>query len=345
MENITHTTDTENEIFDAIIIGGGVAALSAGIYLGRDNFKTLILEGTIVSSTDAPGGALLLTNSIENFPGFIEGEGYELIEKIRSQAENFGADIREERATNLEASLRQGTLHTVTTDQGNVYQSRAIIIATGAVARRLGIPGEETLFGQGVSTCATCDGWAFKEKTVIVVGGGDTAVEDALLLTKLATKVYIAVRGTDFRSQGPEAREVKHHEKIKILYNTTLEEIIPDSTNTKVASVKLKTTTDGTNTESELEVDGVFVAIGSDPATEFLTNSNIIMDTDGYILTSDNSTKVQGAIPGVFAAGDVNAAQKNYRQAITSAGNAVQAALETRVYLNSPVPEPLKRSN
>lgn len=336
----------ENEYFDVIIIGGGVAALSAGIYTGRDNFSTLVLEGTIASSTDAPGGALLLTNSLENFPGFEGGEGYEFIEKLRNQTIAFGANVREERAIALDTKLEQGDLHSVTTNTGKTYYARSVIVATGAIARRLGIQGEDALFGQGVSTCATCDGWAFKQKKVIVVGGGDTAVEDALLLTKLADKVYLAVRGKDFRSQGPEARELKNRDDVEILWNTTIEEIIASPTESKVAGVRLKTQEDRySNDVSErvIDVDGVFVAIGSDPATTFLSSSSVMLDSDGYILTIDGPTRVQGAIPGIFAAGDVNAAQKNFRQAITSSGNGVQAALEVRAYLNSVVAPPVSR--
>lgn len=326
-------TATESTVYDVIIIGGGVAALSAGIYTSRDNFSTLILEGTILSSTDSPGGALLLTESIENFPGYTEGSGYGLIEKIREQAESFGARITEERAVSLDVKLIKGQLHEVITNEGNAYQARAIIIATGAVARRLGVNGEDAFFGMGVSTCATCDGWAFKEKTVIVVGGGDTAVEDALLLSKGSAKVYMAVRGKEFRTQSPEARKLMEQDNVEILWETVVEEVFSDETKTKVGAIAVRSSNDQNPSSRIIPVDGVFVAIGSDPATGFLGASAIMLDLDGYVRTVDGSTRVQGAVPGVFAAGDVNESQKVFRQAITSAGNAVQAALEARAYL------------
>jgi thioredoxin reductase (NADPH) len=323
--------------FDVVIVGGGVAGLSAGIYAARDGFKTLILEGTVESSVDAPGGALLLTSEIENFPGFVQGEGAELIGIIRGQAETFGADIREERVQSIDAALEAGKMHTITTrdDDGEIHEycARTIILATGAVARRLGIPGEDELYGQGVSTCATCDGFFFKEKKVAVVGGGDTAVEDALLLTRYAKEVTLIVRGSHLRASGPEARAVLEHPDITILWNSSVKSINPNQTQDAVDYAIVINSETGV--ETQIDIDGLFVAIGSDPATSFLKDSVILTDRDGYILVADGSTRVQGAIPGVFAAGD--AVDRVYRQAITSAGQAVQAALEARAYLNAGV--------
>lgn len=311
-------------IFDIVVIGGGVAGLSAGIYAARDGYNTLILEGTIESSVDAPGGALLLTNEVENYPGFEGGAGGELIAKMRDQAEKFGSIIKEERAATINFNSTPGQKHEIFTTDGNIYCARAIIIATGAIAKQLHIPGEKELYGQGVSSCATCDGFFYKEKEVIVVGGGDTAVEDALLLTKYAKQVTLLVRGNQLRSTGPEAREIIDHPNVKIYYNTNLVEIIPNPENKGIDKVILS------NSEI-LYPDGIFVAIGSNPATAFLKESLVIMDEEGYILTEPNSTKIQGGVPGVYAAGDV--ADKIYRQASTSAGTAVQAALEARHYL------------
>lgn len=311
-------------IFDIVIIGGGVAGLSAGIYAARDGFNTLILEGTIESSVDAPGGALMLTNEIENYPGFESGAGGELVAVMHDQAEKFGAIIKEERAQTIKFNPTPGQKHEITTNTGQLYCARAIIIATGAIAKQLNVPGETELYGQGVSTCATCDGFFYKEKEVIVVGGGDTAVEDALLLTKYAKKVTLLVRGNKLRSTGPEARAIIQHPDVTIKYNTQIKEIHPNPNNQGVNHVTL-------TTEETLTTDGVFVAIGSSPATEFLKNTPIPLDNDGYIRTRPDSTKIQGNIPGVYAAGDV--ADKIYRQAATSAGKAVQAALEVRHYL------------
>jgi thioredoxin reductase (NADPH) len=318
--------------FDIIIVGGGVAGLSAAIYAARDGFKTLVLEGTVESSVDAPGGALLLTSDIENFPGFLGGEGAELISIIRTQAENFGADIREERVENLEATLQAGGTHTITTTEGNIYSTRTIILATGAVARRLGIKGEDELYGRGVSTCATCDGFFYREKTVAVVGGGDTAIEDALLLTRYAKSVHLIVRGDTFRASGPEAREILTHPNVTILWNSTVEEVVATEEGNAVKHLLVK---NKNGTTTELNVNGMFIAIGSDPATKFLKNSLIETDNDGYIQTIQNSTRVKGNIPGIFAAGDV--ADRVFRQAITSAGKAVEAALEARAYINTPI--------
>lgn len=320
--------------YDMVIVGGGVAGLSAAVYAARDGFKTLVLEGEAISSVDAPGGALMLTSSIENFPGFVQGEGMELINIIRSQAENFGAEIVEERAESIVTTQEHGKLHLVKTGE-NTYRTKSIILATGAVARQLGVPGEIELYGQGVSTCATCDGFFYQDKTVAVVGGGDTAVEDALFLTRYAKKVYLLPRRTELRASGPEAREILEHPKVEILWSSEVESII-ESNNTVSGIVYRQ--------EGELKdlaTDGLFVAIGRDPATGYLNDSEVQLDSEGYILTVDNSNRVLGDIPGVFAAGD--AVDKVFRQAITSAGRAVEAELEARHYLLSADRTPLKQ--
>lgn len=319
---------TDPQYFDVVVIGGGVAGLTAGMYAARDGFKTLVLEGTILSSTDAPGGALLLTSEIANFPGFPSNDGASLVANIREQCESSGALIREERAENIEINPIKGKCHSIITDEGRKYGARTIIVATGSIARRLWVPGEDVMFGQGVSTCATCDGFFFKNKTVAVAGGGDTAVEDAILLTRYAEKVYLLVRGEELRASGPEAREILSHPDIEIMWNTEVEEVISDDDNQKVIGLCLSTKEE----KSILPVDGLFVAIGSDPSTGFLKNSGIPLDDEGYIKVKGNSTAVDADIAGVFAAGDV--ADKIYRQAITSAGKAAQAAMEARHYLN-----------
>ena len=324
-ENFLHAVQN-SKFFDIAIIGGGVAGLTAGLYAARDGFKTLVLEGTIVSSTESPGGALMLTSEIANYPGFNAAEGSELIETIRTQAENFDAIIFEERAEKIIFSEGKGKCHTINTNDNNSYKARAIIIATGAVAKRLNIPGEEEYYGKGVSSCATCDGFFFKNKIVAVAGGGDTAIEDALLLTRYAEKVHLIVRGTKLKATGPEAREIIHHPDVTIHWNTTIQKV--NSKNNNVSGVILN------NNEKieELPVDGLFVAIGSNPATQFLQGTEVPMDNEGYILVNGASTAVLGLeSKGIFAAGDV--ADKIYRQAITSAGKAAQAVLEARNYL------------
>ena len=220
-----------------------------------------------------------------------------------------------------------GQVNAIQTDTNKTYRARAIIIATGAVAKRLGVPGEDENYGNGVSSCATCDGFFFQDKTVAVVGGGDTAVEDALLLTHYAKKVHLLVRGEELKATGPEAREIINHPDVEIHWATKVKEIL--SEDSKVTGLTVETVT-----ERNIPVDGVFVAIGSDPATSFLDGSGVPIEADGYILVNDASTAVLGLEDrGIFAAGDV--ADKIYRQAITSAGKAAQAALEARSYLNS----------
>lgn len=324
--------DTQLDItnrYDIAIIGGGVAGLSAGIYAARDGFSTLIIEGDYISNTEMPGGALLLTPDIENFPGFTKGEGTELVNIIRDQAESFGADIITELAAEVTFSEEMCGLHTITTSTGSTYTVKAVILATGAVARQLGVLGEMEFLGKGVSTCATCDGFFYTGKEVVVVGGGDTAVEDALFLRRYATKVTMLVRGDSLRATGPDAREALElsenpNSNFTILWNTTIQSVNGEDTVTSI-----NYTTDGVTAEKT--VDGVFVAIGRDPSTSFLAHSNVPLDQEGYIIREPDSNKVSGRSVGVFAAGD--AVDKKFRQAITSAGRAVEAALQAREYL------------
>ncbi len=321
----TKTTKT-GSIYDTIIIGGGVAGLSAAIYSSRDGFSTLVLEGELMSNVDYPGGALMLTPDIENFPGFVGGEGSELIDILKTQAEKFGSQIVEERATQFDFANAESSdkIHTVYTTN-NVYKTRSIILAMGATAKLLEVPGELEFYGKGVSTCATCDGFFFREKIVAVVGGGDTAIEDALFLTRYAKEVNLIVRGNKLKASGPQAREILAHPQVNIIWNTTVETIVGVNS---VESVILKDTGDNL---SELALDGVFVAIGRTPATESIQTSPVNIDSEGYIMVNGDSTHVMGNVVGVFAAGDV--VDKVYRQAITSAGKAAQAALDSRHYL------------
>lgn len=318
------------QYFDVLVIGGGVAGLTAGMYAARDGFTTLVLEGTVLSSTDAPGGALLLTSEIANFPGYPAGDGLSLITQMRDQCVASGALIREDRAISVTPNTSVGKCHIVETTSGKTYGARTIIIATGSISKRLNVPGEDTMFGRGVSTCATCDGFFFREKTVAVVGGGDTAVEDALLLTNYAEKVYLIVRGTKFRSNSPEARDILAHPDVEILWETHVEEIFSDENNMNVIGVSVVSK----NEPSIVPVDGLFVAVGSYPSTQFLIGSGISLDEDGYVKVKGDSTAVDSDnINGIFAVGDV--ADKVFRQAVTSAGKAAQAAIEVRHYLSS----------
>lgn len=317
--------------YDVIVVGGGVAGLSAALYAARDGFSTLVLEGDFVSETEMPGGALLLTPEIENFPGFPGGAGSELVTIIKAQAKKFGAVIQRDLVEDIQFATKPSEFHTIKGLKGGEFEGRTIILATGAVARQLGVEGESDWIGRGVSTCATCDGFFFEGKDVVIVGGGDTAVEDALFMRRYANKVTMLVRGNSFRSTGPEAREALALSELEdsnfhIQWDTTVTAINNDGE--VVTSVSYQTT----DQVGELATDGIFVAIGRDPSTAFLANKEEIeLDSEGYIRVEDGDNEVRGSAVGVFAAGD--AVDKRFRQAITSAGRAVEAALQAREYL------------
>lgn len=320
---IEENPSNKTNLYDVIIVGGGPAGLTAGLYTSRGGLKTLVLEGEFLSNTEMPGGQLMLTPEIENYPGFPGGTGDTLIDIMRSQTESFGAEIRTEMAI---AMSLEGSIRTVMTSEG-VYAGRSIIVATGAVARRLGVVGEDVHFGRGVSVCATCDGAFFRDKTVVVVGGGDTAVEDALFMTKFAKHVYVVHRRDKLRSTGPEARALIEHPNVTMVWNSTVSSILGEA---KVECVEL--TDIRTQETSLMSVDGVFVAIGHDPATAFLGtegSSLVELGVGNYILLKDRSTYT--SVPGVFAAGDV--ADDVYRQAITAAASGCQAALDAERWL------------
>src|SRR6056300_374927 len=292
------------------IIGSGPAGYTAGIYAGRANLQPVLFEGL------ESGGQLMLTTDVENYPGFVDGiMGPELMQVFKGQAERFGTEIKTE---NIDGGFK------LTSSKGE-YEFKSVIIASGASARWLGVEGEKELQGYGVSACATCDGFFFKEKEVAVVGGGDSAMEEALFLTKFATKVYVIHRRDEFRASQIMQDRVLNHEKIEVVWNSTVEKIVGDGA---VSSIILKNIVD--DSESELNLDGVFVAIGHDPNVEFLNNF-VELDEKGYIktgFTTDTSTSV----PGVFAAGDV--ADSIYRQAITAAGTGCQAAIDSERWLD-----------
>lgn len=337
-EENTQVSTKTREVFDVIIVGGGVAGLSAGLYAARDGFKTLILEGEAISSVDYPGGALMLTPEIENFPGFTSGAGEELIDLIRNQALSFGAVIVEERANSYDFIQKDTIvdgetviftvddvkkLHVLETTD-HVYESKTVILTMGATARLLQVNGELDYYGKGVSTCATCDGYFFKGQTVAVIGGGDTAVEDALFLTRYAEKVYLVVRGDTLRASGPQAQEILTHPQVEIIWNTVVNEILGD---VSVNGVRLVSN----GTVLDLNVNGVFVAIGRDPSTASLLDTGVLLDDEGYIVVEPGSTHVSGSVKGVFAAGDV--VDKVYRQAITSAGTGAESAIDSRHFI------------
>lgn len=306
--------------YDILIIGGGISGLTAGIYAARSGQRTFIIQGGYNSSTDMPGGQLLLTNEIDNFPGF-KGSGADLIEIVQQQAEEAGCEMVEENAVDFYFSSTSHLPHLVRTESGEEYTASSVILATGAVARRLGIEGEDEYFGRGVSTCATCDGAFFKDKTVVVVGGGDTAVEDALYLSNIAKKVIMVHRRERFRTDSPESRSLIARKNVEVRWNSVIESIAGSNT---VESVRFRHLLAG-HTYAE-PIDGVFVAVGHDPATKHFKGASVSLSKGGYIKVDDTLT----SLPGVFAAGDV--ADPVYRQAITAAATGAQAAMNSIKY-------------
>ena len=297
------------------IIGSGPAGYTAGIYAGRANLQPVLFEGL------ESGGQLMLTTDVENYPGFVEGiMGPELMQVFKGQAERFGTTIKTEIIDSIEST--DGGFKLKSTKEE--YEFKTVIIASGASARWLGVDGEKELQGYGVSACATCDGFFFKEKEVAVVGGGDSAMEEALFLTKFAKKVYVIHRRDQFRASQIMQDRVLNHEKIEVVWNSTVEKINGEGA---VSSIFIKDVVDGS--EKELSLDGVFVAIGHDPNVGFL-DGFIELDEKGYIKTGF-TTETSTSVPGVFAAGDV--ADSIYRQAITAAGTGCQAAIDAERWL------------
>jgi len=298
---------------DVIIIGSGPAGLTAAIYAARDGFKPLLISGT------AAGGQLMLTTTVENFPGFHEGiYGSELMDNMRRQAEKFGVRFIDGDATAVDFSSRPFKV----TASGQTFEALSVIIATGASARWLDIPSEKKFIGRGVSSCATCDGAFFKNKNVIVVGGGDTAMEDSIFLTQFANSVTVVHRRDSLRASKIMQERAFANPKIKFIWNSVVDEVLGD---TKVTGVKLKNVNTGEITE--MPIDGVFVAIGYSPNTAIFKGF-LELDEQGYIKTID---EVKTNIEGVFVAGDV--ADRIYKQAITAAGAGAKAALEARAYI------------
>lgn len=302
--------------WNVIILGSGCAGSTAAIYTARANLEPLVLEG------HEPGGQLSLTTGVENFPGFPDGvQGPELVEMMKRQAQRFGAEYRQEIATSVDLSRRPFLVRA----GESRYEAQALIIATGASARMLGLPSEKQLLGRGVSTCATCDGAFFREKEIMVVGGGDTALEEALFLTRFATKVLVVHRRDELRASRIMAERAEAHDRIEFLWNRVVTEIL-DPEKKEVTSVRLRNTVDGT--ESSRKIDGVFIAIGHDPNTKIF-EGQIEMEK-GYIRVRDGS---KTSVEGVFAAGDVH--DPVYRQAITAAGCGCRAAIDAERWLES----------
>ena len=302
-----------------IILGSGPAGYTAAIYAARAMLKPVLIQG------NQPGGQLTITTDVENYPGFADViQGPWLMEQMREQAEHVGTEIVMDYIVKVDLKQRPFRLEG---DSGDHYTCDALIIATGAQARWLGIPSEEAFKGYGVSACATCDGFFYKGKEVVVVGGGNTAVEEAIFLTNFASKVVVVHRRDHFRAERILQERLFNNPKVEVIWDSAIEEIVGTSDPRAVSAVRLKNVKTGKVTERK--VDGVFIAIGHAPATE-LFKGQLDVKPSGYLITAPDSTAT--SIPGVFAAGDVK--DDVYRQAVTAAGMGCMAALETEKFLH-----------
>ena len=302
------------DVRNVIIVGSGPAGYTAAVYAARAELEPLVFEGTQF------GGALMTTTDVENYPGFRDGiMGPDLMEQMRSQAERFGAELRAEDVESLEL---EGEIKTVTAN-GTTYRARAVVLAMGAAARYIGVPGEEALLGHGVSACATCDGFFFRDHDIAVVGGGDSAMEEATFLTRFARSVTIVHRRDEFRASKIMLERARANDKIKWRTNAQVTEVLGDG---KVSGVKLVDTVTGET--SELPVTGLFVAIGHDPRSQ-LVRDQVDVDDEGYVQVQAPTTHTR--LPGVFAAGDL--VDKTYRQAVTAAGSGCSAAIDAERWL------------
>ena len=300
-----------------VIIGSGAAGYTAALYAARADLKPLLYEGT------QPGGQLTITTEVENFPGFPQGiQGPELMVFMREQAARFGTEMLSERITKVDFSRRPFSLWD---SEDHETRAEAVIVATGASAMLLGIPGEDSLMGYGVSACATCDAAFFRNVHVAIIGGGDSAMEEANYLTKFAQKVTIVHRREDFRASKIMLHKAQHNPKIEFLLNTVVEEMLPHPDKRRLRALKIRNTK--TNEVSEMPIDGAFVAIGHKPNTE-LFKGQLELDAKGYVVLKE---KTHTNVEGVFAAGDV--ADSWYRQAITAAGTGCAAALDAERWL------------
>jgi len=314
-------------VHDVVILGSGPAGLTAAVYTARANLNPLVLEGEPSSTSDQPGGQLMLTTEVENFPGFPEGVmGPELMSRMREQASRFGAEVRMERASRVDLSARPYGIWVGDPDAAEpTYRTRALIIATGAQSLLLGLPNEQKLIGHGVSTCATCDGFFFRGQDIVVVGGGDSAVEEATFLTKFADSVTLVHRRDELRASKIMQERAAANEKIRFLWNHAVESIEGE---TAVTGLIVRNVL--TDELSPLAATGLFVAIGHKPSTE-LFKGQLEMDDVGYLVTRPGTTLTD--VDGVFACGDVQ--DSNYRQAITAAGSGCMAAIDAERYLES----------
>lgn len=313
---MTETAES-NRHAEILVIGSGPAGWTAAVYAARAMRDTLVVAGS------QPGGQLTITTEVENYPGFAEIQGPELMEKMKEHALKMGAKLAEDHIVSVDFDVRP---FRVVGDSGTVYTADAIVISTGAQAKWLGLPSENKFQGFGVSACATCDGFFYRGKDVVVVGGGNTAVEEALFLTNFADKVILVHRRNSLRAEKILQHRLLNHPKIEVRWNTVLDEILGDENPLGVTAARLKHVETGA--VEDVPVHGVFVAIGHAPSTELFVGK-LDMHENGYLITAPDSTATN--IPGVFAAGDVT--DETYRQAVTAAGMGCMAALEAEKYL------------
>ncbi|CAB4717949.1 MAG: thioredoxin-disulfide reductase [Actinobacteria bacterium] len=305
-----------SDVREVVIVGSGPAGYTAAIYASRAQLKPIIYEGSVTA-----GGALMNTTEVENFPGFVDGVmGPDLMDNMRKQAKRFGAELITDDIVEMDLT---GDIKTLTDGSGNVVKAKSVILATGSAYREIGLVNEKRLSGHGVSWCATCDGFFFRDQTIAVVGGGDSAVEEATFLTRFATKVVLIHRRDTLRASKIMIERATSNPKIEFLWNTEVIDVLGEA---KVSGLKLRNTVDGTETERAFT--GLFVAIGHIPRSELLVNQ-VTLNSEGYVEVDGRSTRTN--IPGVFACGDL--VDFTYRQAITAAGSGCQAALDAEKYL------------
>ena len=306
----------ENIKYDCVIIGSGPAGLTAAIYHARADIRTIVIAG------NQPGGQLTITPMVDNYPGFPNGTGgFKLMMDMQTQVKNFGVEIKQGLVCQVR-QVKSSSSFEVELENGEILETKSVIVATGAGVKWIGLDREKEMIGHGVSSCATCDGMFFRDKTVAVVGGGDTACEDAVFLSKFTKKVYMIHRREEFRASMAEQKKVFENSKIEILWNMEVKEIIGEE---KVNSIKIFN--NKTNEEKRLEIDGLFVAVGYSPATKFLEGLVKLKD-GGQILVDE---KMMTNVSGVFAAGDC--VNENHRQAIIAAGEGCRAALEVQKWM------------
>ena len=303
---------------DTIIIGSGPAGYTAAIYAARADLNPVMYTGL------EPGGQLTTTTEVDNFPGYPKGvDGPTMMNELKEQAERFGTKVEIDFISKVDFSKDKGGMHKLYTQNGDEIKSKTVIISTGASAKYLGLPSEQRLIGGGVSACAVCDGFFYKNQDVAIVGGGDTAIEEATYLAKICNNVTMLVRKDHFRASKAMQNRLSNYDNIKVLFNHEVMEVLGENV---VVGLKIKSNL--TNDVSELKITGLFLAIGHSPNTDIFKGI-VDMDDSGYILTDKTSTKTN--IPGVFAAGDVQ--DKDYRQAVTAAGTGCMAALDAERYL------------